>query len=63
MDKRTHKMIGMMYDESNAMAQSAKIACAAIGLARSSNPGRILEKVVNHTARSGVFVQGVTCPK
>ena len=49
----------MIYDESRAMAQSAKIAWAAMGLARSNNPGRTLKKVVNHTARSGVFVQGV----
>lgn len=43
-----------MYDKSKAIAVSAKMAWAATGLARSSKPGRMLRKVVNQTARSGV---------
>jgi len=36
------------------MAVKEKMAAAAIGLARSSKPGRILMKVVNQIARRGV---------
>lgn len=59
----TYKKIGMMYDRSSAMAVSAKIALAAIGLARSSRPGRMLRKVVSQIARRGVVVYLETCPK
>ena len=52
----THRKMGMMYEKSRAMAVSAKIALAAMGLARSNRPGRILRMVVNQIARSGVVV-------
>jgi hypothetical protein len=55
--------IGMMYDESSAIAQSEKIAFAAIGLARSSRPGSTLRNVHAHTARSGVRVSGEMCAR
>lgn len=47
----------MIYDRSKAIAVNAKIAFAAIGLARSNKPGIILIKVVNQIAISGVWVQ------
>jgi hypothetical protein len=40
-----------------------KIALAAIGLARSSNPGRMLAMVENQTARRGVWVISEVFPK
>ncbi|PSR79929.1 hypothetical protein PHLCEN_2v6830 [Hermanssonia centrifuga] len=45
------------------MAVIAKIALAATGLARSSKPGRILNRVVNQIARMGVLVRVLTWPK
>ena len=56
-------MIGTMYDKSNAIAVIANIAFAAIGLARSSRPGRTLNNAVNQIARIGVLVLGCTRPK
>jgi hypothetical protein len=46
--------MGMMYELSRAMAQRLKIAVAAMGLARSSSPGRMQIRVVAQTAYSGV---------
>ena len=51
-----HRKIGIMYEKSKAIAVSAKMALAAIGLARSSRPGKMLRMVVNQIARSGVVV-------
>lgn len=48
--------MGIIYDKSSAIAVSAKIALAAMGLARSSRPGRIAKIVVNQMARIGVVV-------
>lgn len=53
----------MMYERSRAIAQREKMALAAMGLARSSRPGRMLTNVVSHTPRSGVLVEAATCPK
>ena len=52
-----------MYDKSNVIAVIANIAFAAIGLARSSRPGRMLNSAVNQIARIGVLVLGCTRPK
>jgi hypothetical protein len=49
--------IGMMYDVSSAIAHRLKIAFAAIGLARSSSPGRMQTSVTTQTAYSGVCVR------
>ena len=45
-----------MYDKSNVIAVIANIALDAMGLARSSKPGRMLKSAVNQIARSGVWV-------
>jgi len=55
--KNAYKKIGIIYDKSSAIAVSAKIAFAAIGLARSSRPGIILITVENQIARRGVCVK------
>ena len=39
------------------------MAFAAMGLARSSRPGKIEHTVVNQIARRGVVVNELTCPK
>ena len=53
----TYRKIGMMYDKSNAIAVSAKMALAAMGLVRSRRPGTMLRIVENQMARMGVLVQ------
>jgi hypothetical protein len=45
------------------MAVSAKMAVAAIGLARSRRPGMMLTIVVNQMAFIGVWVIDDMCPK
>jgi hypothetical protein len=56
-EEKTHKKIGMIYDRSSAIAVRAKIASAAMGLARSRRPGTILMRVENQIARRGVCVK------
>ena len=46
--------MGMIYEISRAMAVNEKIAFAATGLAKSNNPGRILNNVVAQIALRGV---------
>lgn len=53
----------MIYERSSAIAVRAKIALAAMGLARSRRPGRMEQIVVNQIARRGVVVNRLTCPK
>ena len=52
----------MMYEISNAMAVSEKMAFAATGLAKSSKPGRMLKIVVAQMAGRGVCVYVLTRP-
>jgi hypothetical protein len=55
--KYAHKKIGIIYEKPSAIAVSAKMACAAMGLARSRRPGTILMRVENQIARRGVCVK------
>lgn len=59
----THKNIGIAYEISNAIAVSEKMALAAVGLAKSSKPGRMLKRVVPQIAFMGVLVFGYMRPK
>jgi len=55
--------MGIIYEKSSAMAVSAKMAFAAIGLARSKRPGKMLRIVVNQMAGRGVSVDLLIVPK
>lgn len=61
-ERKTNRKIGIIYDISNAIAVSEKIACAATGLAKSNKTGRTLNSVVAQIAGRGVCVRVLTRP-